>query len=63
VDSVYTDFLKAFDRVRHQLLLEEMCVAIDTLLIKNVLFLSISLNTVFMTTTTFKRENFEVVMF
>jgi hypothetical protein len=30
VDSVYTDFLKAFDRVRHQLLLEEMFVAIET---------------------------------
>jgi hypothetical protein len=28
VDSVYTDFLKAFDRVRHQLLLEEMSVGI-----------------------------------
>jgi hypothetical protein len=26
VDSVYTDFPKAFDRVRHQLLLEEMSV-------------------------------------
>jgi hypothetical protein len=29
VDSVYTDFLKAFDRVRHQLLLEEMSVGIE----------------------------------
>jgi hypothetical protein len=25
-DSVYTDFSKVFDRVRHQLLLDEMCV-------------------------------------
>jgi hypothetical protein len=29
VDSVYTDFWKAFDRVRHQLLLEEMSVGIE----------------------------------
>jgi hypothetical protein len=29
VDSVYTDFSKAFDRVRHQLLLEEMSVSIE----------------------------------
>jgi hypothetical protein len=29
VDSVYTDFSKAFDRVRHQLLLEEMSVGIE----------------------------------
>jgi hypothetical protein len=29
VDSVYTDFSKAFDRVRHQLLLNEMLVGID----------------------------------
>jgi hypothetical protein len=29
VDSVYTDSSKAFDRVRHQLLLEEMSVGID----------------------------------
>jgi hypothetical protein len=29
VNSVYTDFLKAFDRVRHQLLLEEMSVGIE----------------------------------
>jgi hypothetical protein len=29
VDSVYTDFLKAFDRVRHQLLLEKMSVGIE----------------------------------
>jgi hypothetical protein len=29
VDSVYTDFSKAFDRVRHQLLLEDMCVGIE----------------------------------
>jgi hypothetical protein len=29
VDSVYTVFLKAFDRVRHQLLLEEMSVGIE----------------------------------
>jgi hypothetical protein len=28
VDSVYTDFLKAFDRIRHQLLLEKMAVGI-----------------------------------
>jgi hypothetical protein len=28
VDSVCTDFLKAFDRLRHQLLLEEMYVGI-----------------------------------
>jgi uncharacterized protein YijF (DUF1287 family) len=28
VDSVHTDFSKAFDRVRHQLLLEEMSVGI-----------------------------------
>jgi hypothetical protein len=30
VGSVYTDFSKAFDRVRHQLLLEEMSVGIET---------------------------------
>jgi hypothetical protein len=30
MDSVYTDFSKAFDRVRHQLLLEEMSVGIET---------------------------------
>jgi hypothetical protein len=29
VDSIYTDFSKAFDRVRHQLLLEEMSVGIE----------------------------------
>jgi hypothetical protein len=29
MDSVYTDFSKAFDRVRHQLLLEEMSVGIE----------------------------------
>jgi hypothetical protein len=29
VDSVYMDFLKAFDRVRHQLLLEEMSMDIE----------------------------------
>jgi hypothetical protein len=29
VDSVYTEFSKVFDRVRHQLLLEEMTVGID----------------------------------
>jgi hypothetical protein len=29
VDSVYTEFSKAFDRVRHQLLLEEMSVDIE----------------------------------
>jgi hypothetical protein len=29
VDSVYTDFSKAFDRVRHQLLLEEMSLGIE----------------------------------
>jgi hypothetical protein len=29
VDSVYTDFSKAFDRVHHQLLLEEMSVGIE----------------------------------
>jgi hypothetical protein len=29
VDSVFTDFSKAFDRVRHQLLLEEMSVGIE----------------------------------
>jgi hypothetical protein len=29
VDSVYTDFSKAFDQVRHQLLLEEMSVVIE----------------------------------
>jgi Reverse transcriptase (RNA-dependent DNA polymerase)/Endonuclease-reverse transcriptase len=29
VDSVYTDFSKAFDRVRHQLLLEEMSIGIE----------------------------------
>jgi hypothetical protein len=29
VDSVYTDFSKAFDRLRHQLLLEEMSVGIE----------------------------------
>jgi hypothetical protein len=29
VDSVYTEFSKAFDRVRHQLLLEEMFVGIE----------------------------------
>jgi hypothetical protein len=28
VDSVYTDFSKVFDRVRHQLLLEEMSMGI-----------------------------------
>jgi hypothetical protein len=28
-DSVYTDFSKAFNRVRHQLLLEEMSVGIE----------------------------------
>jgi hypothetical protein len=28
VDSIYTDFSKAFDRVRHQLLLNEMYVGI-----------------------------------
>jgi hypothetical protein len=30
VDSVYTEFLKAFDRVRHQLLLEKMSMSIET---------------------------------
>jgi hypothetical protein len=29
VDSVYTDFSKAFDRVRHQLLLDDMSVGIE----------------------------------
>jgi hypothetical protein len=29
VDSIYTDFSKAFDRVRHQLLLNEMSVSIE----------------------------------
>jgi hypothetical protein len=29
VDSVYTDYSKAFDRVRHQLLLEEMSLVIE----------------------------------
>jgi hypothetical protein len=29
VDSIYTDFPKVFDRVRHQLLLEEMSVGIE----------------------------------
>jgi hypothetical protein len=29
VDSVYTDFSKAFDRVRHQLLLNEMSMGIE----------------------------------
>jgi hypothetical protein len=29
MDSVYTDFSKAFDRVRHQLLLEDICVSIE----------------------------------
>jgi hypothetical protein len=29
VYSVYTSFLKAFERVRHQLLLEEMSVGIE----------------------------------
>jgi hypothetical protein len=29
VDSTYTEFLKAFDRVRHQLLLEEIPVGIE----------------------------------
>jgi hypothetical protein len=29
VDSVYKDFSKAFDRVRHQLLLEEMSVGMS----------------------------------
>jgi hypothetical protein len=29
VDSVYTDFSKAFDRVRHQLLLKEMSMGIE----------------------------------
>jgi Reverse transcriptase (RNA-dependent DNA polymerase) len=29
VNSVYTNFLNAFDRVRHQLLLEEMSVGIE----------------------------------
>jgi hypothetical protein len=29
VDSVYTDFSKAFDQVRHQLLLEEMSMGIE----------------------------------
>jgi hypothetical protein len=29
VDSVYTNFSKAFDRVRHQLLLEEMSMGIE----------------------------------
>jgi hypothetical protein len=30
VDSIYTDFSKAFDHVRHQLLLNEMSVGIET---------------------------------
>jgi hypothetical protein len=30
VDSIYTDFSKAFERVRHQLLLNEMSVGIET---------------------------------
>jgi hypothetical protein len=30
IDSIYTDFSKAFDRVRHQLLLNEMSVGIET---------------------------------
>jgi hypothetical protein len=29
VDSIYTDFSKAFDRVRHELLLNEMSVSIE----------------------------------
>jgi hypothetical protein len=29
VDSIYSDFSKAFDRVRHQLLLNEMSVGIE----------------------------------
>jgi hypothetical protein len=29
VDSVYTEFQKAFDRIRHQLLLEEMSLGIE----------------------------------
>jgi hypothetical protein len=29
VDSIYTDFSKAFDRVRHQLLLEDMSVGFE----------------------------------
>jgi hypothetical protein len=29
VDPIYTDFSKAFDRVRHQLLLNEMSVVIE----------------------------------
>jgi hypothetical protein len=29
VESVYTDFSKAFDRVRHQLLLEKISVGIE----------------------------------
>jgi hypothetical protein len=29
IHSVYTDFSKAFDRVRHQLLLEEVSVGIE----------------------------------
>jgi hypothetical protein len=29
VDSIYTDFSKAFDRLHHQLLLNEMSVAIE----------------------------------
>jgi hypothetical protein len=29
VDSIYTDFSKTFDRVRHQLLLNEMSVGIE----------------------------------
>jgi hypothetical protein len=39
-DFVYTDFSKAFDRVRHQLLLEEMSVAIEhgSMLMAKVLF-------------------------